>query len=243
MEKEGPSFNPDQSYDEFREFIRRHRILKNAVSTITWAMILATLPFTSLGKEIFSSPLYRKILFDRDLQVGLLEGSILNYQLYHPNEQKTSLELNQAPAGRYVGYDFHRTTEFPRKDFIHQRQNPVGRLCLLDLNEVKDKNPNEYTPTSISNLFDIDHLLSIKVITPDEGINKGFIKQTTYEQAYKEAGYYHKYKLYLTLNHLNDTPVYVVTPKGNSLVDLTPDFGEKKPKTKQSFELKPVLQT
>jgi len=65
---------------------------------------------TREGREILRGP-YKRALYDRKYQSGFFVRSIIQNPLYFPSDSESSLRYEEAVAGRFVGYDFHRKEE------------------------------------------------------------------------------------------------------------------------------------
>lgn len=110
------------------------------------------------------------------------------------------------------------------------------------LEEVRDRGPDDYTPTGLANFFDLDHFLHLEVSPSiDDLLNQGFIRETTYREAFSKVDLYEKFGHYLTLAAIANNQLYTVTPKGNGLVGLALDGGSKVEKKKGLEVLKPVM--
>lgn len=230
--------------EEFRSFLKSHRIGRRIINSALRILYYEKLFLSKEGREMLKDPAKRNtlLLLNRENTTGLLEGSILNPDLYHPNKESTSIEITSAPAGRYVGFDFHRPMEFGIKKGVFERQKSAGRICVIALDEVYNNNPDTYTPTSLLNFWDLTHLLCLDFPPLEKVLENGFLKESTYKEAYANAGLYERYRLALIHSGVFDKPVYVVTPKGNTLVGLIKDGGKKMEKPKSIPELKPAFE-
>lgn len=220
---------------------RRSRLARKLINTIIKPLFYGSLLTTWLGLEILKDPEGRRIILDREARTGLLEDSIIGDELYVPNENRTSLERKSTVAGRFVSYDFHRPEEFKSVAKNRDRQNDQGRLAVFLLDEIKYKNKNDYTPTGLLNIFDVLHVLSFDTLSLEQAIEQGFLTKTTYKEAYGKVGLYDRYRLYLELQQLSDKHIYAVTPKGNGVVILDKDGGEKEKTQERASELKRVF--
>ncbi len=232
----------DPGLGKIIELLKRHRVIRTLQIKMIQTLYLGSLFLTEEGRHNLKDPLSTSILFNREQRSGFLEDSILNPQLYHPNKEGRSLELSSAPPGRWVGFDFHRPQEFGLKKDAFERQKYEGKLALADLPEIKDNDENTYTPTYLFEIFDLVHLLSLEYPTVEEIMTKGYLKETTYGEAFNKVGLFSKYKSFLVLNNLVDKPVCAVTAKGNGVVFIFKDGGEKMKKPKTVPELKPAFQ-
>lgn len=228
---------------QYTEFLRTHRVIRTLHIKLIQSLWLGYLFLTPKGRDHLRDPLLKTLLFNREQRSGFLENSILNPQLYHPNKGGLSLELSSAPAGRWVGFDFYRPKEFGLKQDAFERQKYEGKLAIADLPEIKDNDASQYTPTNLYELFDIVHILSMEHPPVEKVVEKGYLKETTYGEAFDKVGLLSKYKATLILNNLVDEPLYAVTPKGNGVVFVFRDSGKRMEKPKTIPELKPALQT
>src|SRR3989338_2370321 len=237
------SFSEDPTSKKVRDFLRDDPV-SHIVFNALWRLALYSKFLTTQeGREALKDPLSRRFLFDRERRIGLLENSIINPELYHPNRAGTSLQISSAAAGRYAGFDFRRPKEFRLQDQVYNRQIYNGRLYVFALDEVKGNPQWLHTPTNLFDIFDLAHALCFDCHPLDQAIEQGYLRETTYGAAYRKTGHYEKYRLALLHSGINDKPVYVVTPKGNGLVGLAPDMGEKVKKPKTIPECKPVFET
>lgn len=231
----------DRPYSgDFRNFARRHciaRLVGNNLFRLTFFTFLFCTPH---GWELLKNPFIRNSIFRREGWVGLLEDSILSPSLYHPNREKTSLEQSSADAGRWIAYDFYRPQEFG-KSIPFERQRREGRLMLFSLDEVQGNSADTYTPTPLINILSIEHFLTLDFPRLEDIIKEGFLKETTYREAYDKVGLWEKYRVALTLSNMADEKIYTVTPKGNTLVTLDRDFGKKQQDPKKAVQLRPVF--
>ncbi len=224
------------------EYLSHHEFMKT-IANIGWRVsIVIFLLLTQDGRDVLKDPELFRSLFDREGQVGLLEGSIFNHQLYYPNPEETSLMKSLAVAGRYAGYDFVRPKEFG--PMIKERGRQVrkdGKLLIVPLIEIEKNPPDMYTSTYLLNIYDLVHISRIQEATISEAISEGLVEETTYREAYTKMSLFQKYRLSLELRKIVDEPLYQVTPKGNSLVALEADFGKKKKSREREKVLRPVL--
>lgn len=226
---------------ELSATLRESRLARRLGNVFFRLSMLPTLLLTEEGRELFNDPEMRRFFYDKEARVGLLEDSIISDELYVPNMDGTSLEHKSTVAGRFVSFDFHRPEEFKSVAKNRARQNDHGKLMVFALDEVKYNGKNDYTPTDLLNPFDLLHALSIDAISPEEAIRQGFLIETTYREAYGKVGLFNKYKICLDLQGLSDKSIYAVTPKGNTLIGLIKDAGEKKKDPKGIYELKPAF--
>lgn len=232
---------------DIREALRLHRKSRFLLTLLTRLFLYSSIMFLPSGREFIKDPVKRRFLFTREGDLGSLEDTIIAPDLYHPNAEGTSLEITSAPAGRWVSFDFRRPEKFNLGNYVHQRQLRTGRLALFSLDETNGNNPNEYTSNNLLNIFDLSHLLTLEFPPLNQAINDGFIAESTYAAAYHKVGLYDRYGKLLKLSGLNDSSLYVITPKGNSLIVLMRDGGDhiKKPKetiaVQKVSELKPAF--
>jgi hypothetical protein len=226
---------------EIMSALKQSRFLRLTINTIYRFLLYSSIFITQDGRNMLSNPEARRMLYNREARTGLLLDSIIADELYVPNEEGASLELKSAVAGRFVSYDFHRPEEFKSDAKKRDIQNDNGRLIIFALDEVKDNDKNHYTPTELLDMFNVLHVLSVDTYSLEDAIDEGYLIKTTYKDAYKKVGLYNKYGILLGLQGLDDKTVYVVTPKGNGIVALAKDGGEKRKQPKTIGELKPVL--
>ena len=168
-----------------------------------------------------------EILTKKEARTGFLEGSMIGNPLYVPSEDEFGMRPEKAPPGRYVGFDFRRPSEFgsPKKEKI--KQTYQGKLVSFPLNELANNHPSRYTPTGYLEIFDVAHYLQIEYSNMDDLLSYGFVEQMNYRKAFKLSGYLGNYEQLLKERSIIDEPVYSITPKGNGLVFLVSDGGQK----------------
>ena len=214
--------NHDQ-LDEFREkrdaekeLLKKHRLIKHMVNLYLRTHVRIKFKGKSLPP---------------DSKVGLLDGSIISNPLFYPHEDDDWLDNKTDQPGKWVAYDYKRPQTFPdahKKRKVEQLFN--GRLVAFLADEMQDKSKEEPTPVGMLNLLDVDHVLSFDIYTPDQLIQQGMLEKSTYGDAYQSLGIYKKYMEELGTRRLTEEPLFQVTPKGNTLIVLLPDFGERAPK-------------
>ena len=133
-----------------------------------------------------------------------------------------------------MGYDPLRSSVFPKEFTSHEQCKRVGRLTVFMINEVRDNPVDKKTPTDLLNLRSIEHLLHINFPTITELVEQEVVVERSYGRAYEEMGLYDDYSEDLRRRSLIDDPVFQVTPKGNTLIFLTKDSGDKTPKEKRA---------
>lgn len=168
--------------------------------------------------------------FNREGRTGLLVDSIFQSSLYTPGEGRT-LSLIAADAGRYVSYDFRRTSVFKNPYDIVTK----GKLASFPIDEISTLKKEEYAPPF--ELFNIYHLAAFEFSTIDRLADQELVEHTTYQDAYKKAGLYDRYATHLHIAGIAELPAYRVTPKGNGLIFLMKDSGSRKRQKDQSNRL------
>lgn len=228
---------------DVKEALKTQRITRCMFNTLITFAFYASIFLSESGREALRDPIKRRFLFRREYRIGLLEEAILNNEIYHPNKEATSLELRSALAGRWVSFDFRRPQEFNLGDAKHERQKGEGRLSIFSLDEIENNDPDQYTPTLLFDLFNAEHMLSWELPSLEDAISRGYLRETTYIEAYRKVGIYERYRTSLILSGIAESPIYTVTPKGNGVVFLIKDGGRKSEKPKAVPEFKPALQT
>lgn len=175
----------------------------------------------------WKDPEVRKFLLERERQTGLLEGSIIEHELFVPNHDETHLEKREALSGQWAAYDFRRPKEFGKKVKQEGRQHQKGKLLVFDLEELHSKSASEHTPTGYLKFFYPDHFFQGDYLPISTLEEKEYVEKTTYGAAFKKAKMDDVYRT--DLASIGEHTVYMVTPKGNGLLFLEPDRGERKP--------------
>lgn len=189
---------------------------------------------TKEGWERLKDPDYKNFVFNKEGRTGLLMDSIFENPLYVPDKDNISLEKLQNVAGRWVGYDFRRKSEFGQR----AQRGMKGRLTAFPLEEIIGNAPEEHTPTRLVEPLYFPHFLQLTTPTIQELLDWGLAEVTTYEQAYEKAGLGERFGSVLATEGIADKSVYRVTPKGNGLILLLKDQGDrgKKPALEHAFK-------
>lgn len=222
--------------EAIQSYFRDHRLSRFIINRVYELMFYAMVFLTPLGWKKLMDPAYRNYLLSKEFGKGFLVDSILQNPIYIPDGHG-QLTQKKVGAGIWAGYDFHRFKEFPTTT----RQYREGKLGSMLLEEIRDNPAGMYTPTSLVNPLNIQHMFSIDFPSIEDLINKEMIRQTTYKSAFRRAGHYEMYARSLDLLEISDKPLFQVTPKGNSLIFLGNITGDSTPPKKDySLELKPV---
>jgi len=105
------------------------------------------------------------------------------------------------------------------------------------LDEIKD-NPKElYTPDYTFDWFKFEHVYSLECPSMTYLEEHGLMEQKTYREAYQRMGKYEQYAQAIEVLGIAEKPVFQITPKGNSLIMLLGDGGDKVPKRKEVKKL------
>ena len=224
----------------FLQGLRRTRIKRRIIDTIGEIAVFSIVLLNPVSRNELINPFFRQTLLSRKYRVGLLEDSILANELFFPNEDGTSLEKWNSALGRWFAYDFHETERLgiKRKPSKYWKD---GRLTTCLPNEIKDNPPNQYTPTYYIDIIHLSDAIYLDFPPFEQILKDGLLQETTYRAAYEKVGLLNRYYRYLALENLLDQPIYTVTPKGNGLVDIMPDFGVSSKKPKEALAPVPVL--
>lgn len=222
--------------DKFMSNLRRTRFRRKTVDLLARLFIISRLFTTADGRRYLGDPYLRKAFFQRKYRLGLLEDSIIANHLYFPNEGNTSLENLQARAGRWYACDFYKRNMGIKDSPKNGWQD--GRLVTILPDELKNTPPDQYTPTFYIDILNFSDLMFLDTPKIEDAIGDGLLQETNYEDAYQKIGLYEKYRQFIILAGIGKNIVYQVTPKGNGLVRIMSDSGEKvqKPKTHPAFE-------
>ena len=107
------------------------------------------------------------------------------------------------------------------------------------IDEVKDRDKSDYTPLDLFQFTDIEHIMHADFPTIEELVEQGLVEETTYEEAYRSVGLYDQYSQSMGVLGISEETVYQITPKGNTLIDLSNDGGRKIKKSKRVKKLVP----
>lgn len=168
-----------------------------------------------------------KYFREAEYSTGLLEHSIVAPHLCYPDKKIGALVLKSAHAGQFISFDFDRPRHFPitSRDYDIQVREGSMLSVLPDTNQPA----SQKTPTFSMRNMPTDLMLSLDKRPLGELMDEGMLTKTTHEQAYEAAGA-EEYIDGLRLRRVADTVVYQITPKGNSLINLTPDNGNSSPR-------------
>ena len=228
--------NSPEKIDEFEERVRKTRdyLRRHKVARFTTKLVYQVM----LRQARNGHPLKNEDL------AGFYKGAIIENPLLHPQENEW-INLTQAQPGRYAGYDFllpEKFTQFDKE--TRERFTPIieGRLGAFVLDQIIDNEPDDETPNGFFSLTNFDQVLSIDFLSPQQLLELGMLRQTSYQEAYKKVGLYDKFGEELKARRVAEDPVYQITPKGNTLVVLFPDSGRPNPRVEPetSLELAPI---
>ncbi|MBS3122695.1 hypothetical protein J4434_07480 [Candidatus Woesearchaeota archaeon] len=205
------------------------RIVANSLGRVVINLTLLMRPIFWLDKE------FRDIFFDYRKRVGLLEGAIFDNTLYMPNEKGDSLEYLTSVGGRWSSYDHTSRSILGIENLTNHITD--AKLFAFPLPETLDKSVNDYTSIGTIDPVDFTDLIQIVCPTIEELLKWGFVERVTYSHAFSKIGIYERYETNLYLLGVADKLIYQVTPKGNGLIYLDRDSGEKEPK-KMPFGVK-----
>ncbi|HIG98285.1 TPA: hypothetical protein HA231_02595 [Candidatus Woesearchaeota archaeon] len=207
---------------EFLEIIRESRTA-HKISNIAFRVLFYSIAVATPGNWNFISHRERwQFLLNRRYRIGLLEDSILSSQLYFPGDAG-DLRQETAPAGRWVVYDFHRRKELGR----HVKNQSTGRLNYFLLDGILHNRKDQHTPTGYLDFFDVEHLLQFESRGIGELVQNELVEQTTYRKAFERANVFQQHAGPLASAGIEEMLVYQVTPKGNGLIFVSKDTGEK----------------
>src|SRR5207244_1512175 len=116
-----------------------------------------------------------------------------------------------------------------------------GRLAAFVLDEIADNDEDDETPVGVLNILNVDHIVQIDTFTAQELVENGMLKATNYTEAFKSIDIDEQFADELTARRVAEDAVYQVTPNGNTLVLLIPDFGPSSKKQKEVPSLVPQL--
>ena len=170
------------------------------------------------------------ILYNKKEMVGFLAGSIIQNPLYYPDEG--NVEFLSTGAGNWLGFDFRRNQGFQKGVYGPLRG---GKLASFLIEDIKDNDPQQLTPTGYLNLFDVYHMAQMEFPIMDYLVKNGLVSTSTYAKSFEKAGEYSQFKGMLKELGIAEKPIFEVTPKGNGLVFLVEVEGEKRPKESVDF--------
>ena len=212
--------------------VRRNHLYEFFGTVFMRTLFFAGILLTQYGRESLKDPNIRKMFFDKKYRTGFSEGSIFQNPLYFPNKNGSSLTKLEARAGSWVSYDFKK----PSTSKIGGKRK-TGKLNSFLLDEIKD-NPKElYTPDYTFDWFKFEHVYSLECPSMTYLEEHGLMEQKTYREAYQRMGKYEQYAQAIEVLGIAEKPVFQITPKGNSLIMLLGDGGDKVPKRKEVKKL------
>ncbi len=193
-----------------------------------------------MAMKHWDNPEYRELLHKNERQ-GLLEGSILSGKLWRPTINGHHLEYVEGTTGDMIGYDFHRPKKLRNWRNKPIRQHFEGKMYVIDFDENNQYSPDQYTPTGAFDPAIANNVLKMNKLTLGEMLEKGYIEETTYKEAYTKTGKKTQYSA--ALIEIGEQSVYRVTQKGNSVVHISPEGGDKRksPKEAQSRNRRKIM--
>lgn len=209
--------NEESSTKKMANFLRSHK--------------LANYPFDFLTRLYFyhvvKDPEMRAIFTDKEYTTGLLEGSIFSHRLILPDEEEGDFfSYEPEGPGHWAAWDLNRFAEFG--EVVEERETDFveGRLQSAPLFEIIDNDINELTPIALMNWLKFEHMMLVEHSTIEQLIEYGFIRETTYQEAYQDEDWYIKNKEKFQKMQTKGEKLYAVTPKGNGLIYLFKESGE-----------------
>ena len=198
--------------------LRRRPLLRKTLNFFSHALI-----FPYAMSRTRNIPKIMQVYLDKSCRVGLLEDAILSSELYIPGQEEKSLQYEKADGGRWVAYDFHRKAEFGERSISFSE----GILVATPLEEVINNPPDALTPTYIVDILDLSQFFQMTIPTIEELFRWGLIEEVAYGEAFRRVGLYDKYSRAMHVLEIMEVPLYSVTPKGNGLIFILGEGGEK----------------
>ena len=173
--------------------------------------------------------------------MGLCEGAVLANCVYHPSpEANGEIMAHEAGAGQYHAYDFLRARFFP--ETANRWPSPPeddGILMALIPDGIANQPEDGRTELTYAEWFDPDLVFSLDRPGVERLCELGMLARRTHEEAYERVGA-SQWIGDLRARSVADKPLYQVTPKGHTLIKLTPDGGDTAPKQKRQFAIDKV---
>ena len=147
---------------------------------------------------------------------------------------------HEAGAGQYHAYDFLRARFFP--ETANRWPSPPeddGILMALIPDGIANQPEDERTELTYAEWFDPDLVFSLDRPGVERLCELGMLARRTHEEAYERVGA-SQWIGDLRARSVADKPLYQVTPKGHTLIKLTPDGGDTAPKQKRQFAIDKV---
>lgn len=176
------------------------------------------------------SNLYQKVRFELIRRttplanrVGLSEGSFVGSNLWVPHFYSGifyNVDLSALPGVWFC------------QDFSNENK-PIryGSLFSEITSEMINNSPDELTP--FKPIASIDDVAALSSTDSSLLLNRGLLRWTSYEQAYRNAGILDKYAKDLEREGILEEQILTVTPKGNGRVWCMSISGSGTPKTKE----------
>jgi hypothetical protein len=176
------------------------------------------------GKEILPSAI-----------AGICVDGMIGTKLCYPDPAHgNELILHRPKNSAYLSYDPRRPEYFPaaaKQDFF--TVSGEGSLAALMINGIEEQHEDELTLLSAQELVSAETLFSFDKPGLERLIELGMLARRTHEDAFEHAGL-EDYIGGLRSRSMHDEIVYQVTPKGNTLVMVIPDGGDRSPKLEAS---------
>lgn len=219
--REVESFEEDR--DKVLEYVKRSRLHRFAGN-----MVLRLTAKKALGPD------YKK----PEQRIGLVAGAIISSDLSYPafNTEKPRILQSKPPGGRFAAFDFTLPNVFPDNPDIQSEEHMLstGRVAAFKIDEFTDRPPAKLTGFDEFNILDIEDFLTLGFYDPLELTDRGFLELTTNAAAYDFHGLYDTYEDELVARSVVNDPVYLIQPKGNGLIGLASDGGDKDPQPETS---------
>ncbi len=165
-----------------------------------------------------------------DAIAGICVDGMIGQRVCYPDDEAGGqLMVHRADNAAYLSYDPRRPTQFPvGVKYGNVNMAKEGTLAAFMIDGLEDKQPDDSTLLMPQDWMTADVLLSFDKPGLERLIELGMLARRSHELAFEHAGM-EQYIDDLRARSMHDAIVYQVTPKGNTLVMLTPDGGKRTP--------------
>ena len=167
---------------------------------------------------------------------GMIEGAIIAPKLAYVDQENGLLIYKEATKGGLIGYDVARPFEFPAQP----NAEPIptiseGVLWSMLPKELEENPASLRTPTGYVELYNYEHLLTLSKYPLETLIGEKVLAAVSLAEAFDTVGL-GEHIGGLEARRIATDRVYQVTPKGNTLMRLEEDSGDKTPKLEPRFK-------
>jgi len=171
-----------------------------------------------------------------EIVAGLIDGAIIAPKLAYVNMETGQMMYEEAHSAGMIAFDATRPQEFPKSDIGYNLALvSKGVLWSFMPEEIKKNAEETKTPTGYVEMYNMKHLMTLDKHPLDKLLGEKVLRAVTMAEAYDYAGL-DEFIPGLEARRLADDRVYQVTPKGNTLMQLLEDGGDRAPKREYKYK-------